>query len=119
MQAGPDDDAFAVFVFLDHMFLTIFTLELLANMFSNWWKGFFEDAWFRFDFVVVVLSLVQVVLDAFITSSVPGIKQLRVLRTFRIVKAFGRFKELKKIIHAVCASVGPVGHATIITGMET
>ena len=64
MQAGPDDDAFAVFVFLDHMFLTIFTLELLANMFSNWWKGFFEDAWFRFDFAVVVLSLVQVVLDA-------------------------------------------------------
>lgn len=119
MQPRPGDDAFYVINLLDHIYLTIFTCELLANMFCNWWKKFCDDAWLRFDFMVVMLSLVQIVLDAFITSNVPGIKQLRVLRTFRIIKAFGRFKELKKIIHAVCASVGPVGHATVITGNRT
>jgi len=35
-------------------------------------------------------------------------KQLRVLRTLRILRAFGRFPELRKITNAVVASIVPV-----------
>jgi len=116
LQPAKEDTASAVFMILDTVYLVLFTIELAMNMFCYWFKPFWQDGWFRFDFMVVFLSLVQVALESLVTSQMPGIKQLRVLRTFRIIKAFGRFKELKKIIRAICASVGPVGHATVITG---
>ncbi len=116
LQPVEGEAAFAYFAIIDTVYLIVFTLELAMNMFCYWWRPFWADGWLRFDLVVVILSLVQAALESLVTSQVPGIKQLRVLRTFRIIKAFGRFKELKKIIRAICASVGPVGHATVITG---
>ena len=107
-QIEADEGSRAAFVLscLDFVFLAIFIAELLVNLFCFWWWPFWQDGWLRFDFAVVALSICQLVLEYTVGSSVPGIKQLRVLRTFRIIKAFGRNKELKKIIHAVVASIG-------------
>ena len=107
-QIQADEGSRAAFVLscLDFVFLAIFIAELLVNLFSFWWWPFWQDGWLRFDFAVVALSICQLVLEYTVGSSVPGIKQLRVLRTFRIIKAFGRNKELRKIIQAVVASIG-------------
>jgi len=106
LQAEEGSHAAYVLGIIDLLFLAIFVAELLVNLFCFWWWPFWQDGWLRFDFAVVALSVCQLLLEYSVGSSVPGIKQLRVLRTFRIIKAFGRNKELRKIIQAVVASIG-------------
>jgi voltage-gated sodium channel len=79
------------------IFLTAaFTLELVLNIYGNWWNKFGYDYWNWFDAVVVAISLISLTM-----GGVEGIGALRLLRAFRVVRLFKRAASLRKILKAI------------------
>ncbi len=93
---------------IDTMFTAVFTLELLVNMYAHWFRPFWRDGWSIFDFLVIALSLV-----ALGPVNMP-ISVIRLMRTFRVVRLFGRMRALRQIILALTASLVPVTNAFFI-----
>ena len=87
------------------VFTIIFTVELMINLFANWFYEFFRNSWSCFDALVVVLSLITLG---------PLNLPINVLRALRVLRIFGRCKALKKILAALSASIIPMMNAFFI-----
>jgi hypothetical protein len=98
----------------DLAFVIIFTLELMVNIFANWFKNFVSDAWCWFDTIVVVISLVSK-----FASDNPGLNVLRTVRAFRVFRLFKKLKSLRMIIRAINASLPAVCNAFVLVVLMT
>lgn len=103
-----------VFMFLSHQGMSrelarvltisnmIFTAIFVAEMLLKWMAiglgPYFKDSWNRFDFFVVVVSVLGVILDFATTSNVTIFPLLRVLRVVRIIKLVPKLKGLKMML---------------------
>ncbi|KAK3286895.1 hypothetical protein CYMTET_5578 [Cymbomonas tetramitiformis] len=98
-----------VFYALENFFTALFTVELTFNMYAYWFRPFWASSWNVFDFVVVAISLLSLMLDG-----LPGISTLRLLRAFRVFRLFKRLKSLRKILVALEAAVPGCANAFLI-----
>ena len=106
--ANADGSPTNVKIFLDNLnfVLTIvFIVELLANLYAHWLIEFITNSWSVFDLIVVTLSLVTLG---------PLDLPISVLRALRVLRLFGRFQALKKILAALSASIIPMLNAFFI-----
>ena len=67
-----------------------------------------------FDLLVVSISLVSLIF-----GDMPGVKSLRILRAFRVMRLFGRLQSLRQIIAALTQSIIPVLNAFLIMMLIT
>jgi len=113
-QVVPDEGSEAEFVFyvFEIIFNFFFTVELIINMYGSWFLHFWESAWNWFDFVIVTISLMAMIL-----TDLPGISVLRLFRAFRVFRLFKRIKSLRVIIEGVGASLPGVGNAFVVLGI--
>jgi hypothetical protein len=87
MDQAPLD----VFNVVNYVFMGIFTLEAIVKLIGMK-KNYFKDAWNVFDFVVVIVTLVVLILKFIpglqldMSSQATIVRILRVLRVLRIVK---------------------------------
>lgn len=94
---------------IDIVLTAFFIVELAFNAFGHWFRSFVTDAWNVFDFLIVMLSLVSLLVDA-----IPGLNILRVLRAFRLLRLIKRFGSLRRIFDALVLSIVPVLNAFVI-----
>jgi hypothetical protein len=87
---------------LDIFFTFIFLLELLFNAYGHWFKRFISDGWNILDTMVVLASLIA--LGPF---QLP-VTILRLLRAGRVVRLFGKLRELKRMLTALSSAVIPM-----------
>ena len=74
-EGSPAAHAFAV---VEEAFTVLFLLELLFNLFANWFTAFWDDWWNYLDLAVVLVSLAAIFLE-----ELPGVSVLRLIRVFR------------------------------------
>eukprot|EP00961_Rhodomonas_salina_P080510 1083277-Rhodomonas_salina.1 len=112
----PEDGTHLAMIFEDVeiAFTAIFTLELIINLFVNWWKPFFNDSWNVFDLLVITASLL-----AFAFQNLPGFSLLRLIRVFRVLRVFKKLQSLRRIINALTASVMPMMNAFAVLFLVT
>ena len=74
---------------LNYIFTLIFTLEAIIRLLAIG-KAYFKDSWNTFDFVVVVLSLLSLIITFLSSIKLGGattiIRAFRIMRVFRLVK---------------------------------
>lgn len=99
-QVGKNTDDYGIFGQFEWFFTVIFALELLFNMYGNWFFQFYHSAWNWFDLTVVSVSLISLAVDA-----LPGISILRLLRAFRVFRLFKRLESLRRIVVALESSI--------------
>jgi len=88
----------------------VFTMELLLNMYSSWFKAFVTDAWNVFDFAVVAIGLLDTAKVA-----LPGpMKMLRMMRAFRVFRLFKKVKSLNKIVVSLVHAIPGMTNAFFI-----
>jgi voltage-gated sodium channel len=109
VRPQPGDFLFWLFDLINLVFTIIFAVELMFNVICFWFWPFFKDGWLIFDACIVVLSLAGLLFQ-----NAPSAKQLRVLKILRVLRAFGRLKDLRKIINGIMASIRPLAQALII-----
>ena len=90
------------------LFTFAFTVELLFNLFGNWFSRFVLNGWNWFDVVIVSTSL-----TAYAMPTIPD-WLVKLMRAFRVIRLFGRVKALKTMITAVTASIIPMMNAFVI-----
>jgi voltage-gated sodium channel len=95
-------------VFMNLIFNAVFAIELLINMLGNWMYAFFRSGWNWFDLFIVLMSMLD-----FGPFNNP-LWLVRLMRAFRVVRLFGRVRELTKMIAAITSSLFPMMNAFVI-----
>jgi len=108
-------DIFFTFVFLIEMIFKIIAFGFIFN------EGtYLKDNWNRIDFVIVIVSLIdlQNLISKYTgnisSSSLNFLKVLRLLRTLRPLRFISHNVQLKIIITALLDSIGPIANVLII-----
>eukprot|EP00746_Dinoflagellata_sp_MGD_P005509 gnl/MRDRNA2_/MRDRNA2_110661_c0_seq1.p1 gnl/MRDRNA2_/MRDRNA2_110661_c0~~gnl/MRDRNA2_/MRDRNA2_110661_c0_seq1.p1 ORF type:complete len:722 (+),score=138.59 gnl/MRDRNA2_/MRDRNA2_110661_c0_seq1:136-2301(+) len=104
-EGTPADD---FFTFFEWILNTLFLIELVVNVYANWFFPFWKDAWNIFDFLIVAISWMSMV------GNVPGISVLRLFRAFRVFRLFKRVPALRQIISGIIKSMPGVANAFLI-----
>jgi voltage-gated sodium channel len=84
---------------LDHLILSVFTLEIVLLIASRGWR-YFTDPWCIFDFLVVGISLVPV------TESLSVLRSLRVLRVLRLIN---KIESMKNVVAGLLSALPGLG----------
>lgn len=83
---------------LNYIFAAIFAIEAILKIIALQ-RAYFRDSWNKFDFVIVIATLIGLILDQTTNVAVGGkatiVRAFRVMRLFRIIK---RAKVLKIIV---------------------
>lgn len=98
-----------VFHYFDWFFNAAFLIELLWNMYGNFFLSFWKSGWNVFDFFIVGVSITSLVFP-----DLPGVGVLRLFRAFRVFRLFKRIKSLRLIIVGVIMSLEGVMNAFIV-----
>eukprot|EP00960_Hanusia_phi_P048655 759075-Hanusia_phi.AAC.3 len=101
----------------DTVFTALFTIELAINLFArskHCFRPFYQDGWNILDVIIVCVTLMTQ-----LSSGVPSLKPLRLIRVFRIAKIFRRLTSLNKIVNALASALVPVGNSFLILFLVT
>ena len=120
---GANPDLQKTFTALELLFTIVFCMELAVNMTAKWFWLFWEDNWNRFDFFVVITSLVATIADTVVDTESDGasdskavyaVRAVRLLRAFRVMRLFRQIESIHKIVNALGLSLVPLGNAFFI-----
>ena len=93
---------------LDNFFLAIYTFEFLVKMYVSP-TAYFTNAFCLFDFLILVLSWVDLITTQTMTDSasgnLAGLRVLRILRTLRALRAISFVPSLQVIVTALITTV--------------
>lgn len=103
-----------IFNALDIFFISFYIFEITINIYVHWFWEFWTNRWNIFDFIVVSVSIVEIIVQAVVGSGYAQINILRTMRVFRVLRLFNKFKEMQKIMVALLASLRPVFTALLI-----
>jgi len=113
----PGETAHNVFMVIDYGFNALFTLELMVNIYANFFFPFWQDLWNLFDFAIVVVSLIAAFGDGF---DVTALRLFRAFRrsivAFRLVRLL-KLKQVKMIVMGVLKSLPGVSNAFVLLGL--
>ncbi|CAF0755497.1 unnamed protein product [Brachionus calyciflorus] len=99
----------------DYIFLSIFIIEMILKLFGLGIKKYFTDPWCLLDFVIVIVSIISVALEANNSSTdISFLRALRTLRALRPLKAISRFSGIKTIINSLIYSIPSIINVLII-----
>jgi hypothetical protein len=79
-----------------------FTAELCINMYANWFREFVSSLWNWFDVIIVSLSLIG------LTPAGLSLRIVLLLRCCRVLRIFGKLREVAKIFSALSCAILPM-----------
>jgi hypothetical protein len=92
-------------------FNIIFIMELVINIYGLWWREFWASGWNKFDFLVVSVSIFDML--PFVPLPGPA-KLIKMLRAFRVFRLFNRIESMRKIIASIVKAIPGVANAFVI-----
>lgn len=91
-KGSKEEDLFNT---LEMIFNALFTVEVVVNLYGNWFGEFFygrDSGWNVFDLLIVIMSW-----------SLKGVSILRLFRAFRVIRLFKRVESLRIITESILA----------------
>eukprot|EP00286_Rhodomonas_abbreviata_P000788 CAMPEP_0181288586 /NCGR_PEP_ID=MMETSP1101-20121128/414_1 /TAXON_ID=46948 /ORGANISM="Rhodomonas abbreviata, Strain Caron Lab Isolate" /LENGTH=992 /DNA_ID=CAMNT_0023392723 /DNA_START=425 /DNA_END=3403 /DNA_ORIENTATION=+ len=117
LKTHDQDPCFAAVLFwVNVVFTTIFLLESIIKLVGLGFRWYFLDTWNLFDFVIVVLSIATIVLDALgkeydctiqdrQSLDIPALSVFRAFRIARVFRLVRRLKGLRQMIETLIISL--------------
>lgn len=104
LETAPDlvGEQMGLLLRLDTLFLTIFTLEILAKLFV-YRLQFFKSGWNIFDFIIVAISLLPFL------SGLSVLRSLRILRVLRLISVVPQFRVITQAFIDSLAGLVAIG----------
>merc|ERR1712054_177766 len=88
---------------LNYVFAAIFTFEFIIKVIAIGWTQYIRDGWNRFDFAIVVGTLLGIILEAWLKLQIGTVAL--VIRMVRMFRMFNSAKTLKMLFNTLIASV--------------
>lgn len=81
-----DSEAYQIVQLLDHLFFAIYTIEFLLKIIAYSIKGYFDDGWNNFDFILLMFQLLfdYILYNLLSKSFVDSMKANRILKLAKI-----------------------------------
>ena len=104
----------------NYIFTGIFIAECIIKLFAYGPVGYFHTGWNRFDFFVVVASILDIIIanidgiDAAFLKSFQIIRVLRVLRVTRVLRLVKSLKGLEKLIQTLSWSISALTNVILL-----
>lgn len=73
---------------MNMIFFYVFLLEMVIKMLGIGLKNYFADGFCVFDFIVIIFSLLEIIIDFINFSRIRGLSAIRVLKVFRLLRVF-------------------------------
>lgn len=91
--------------FINLAFTIFFVIEAAAKIGGFGMKLYLADPWNTFDFIVVLVSLINTIVDYTASMSVKGLSVLRAFRVVRLFRIAKQLKQLRTILEALLQSL--------------
>ena len=104
----------------NYVFTGIFIAECIIKLLAYGLVGYFHTGWNKFDFFVVVASILDIIIanidgiDAAFLKSFQIIRVLRVLRVTRVLRLVKSLKGLEKLIQTLSWSIGALQNVILL-----
>merc|ERR1719191_1395474 len=102
---------------MEYGFNTFFLVELIINIYANFWYPFWRSGWNIFDLLIVIIGWIAMLSG---DTNVAVLRMFRAVRrsivAFRVVKLL-RLKQLKIIVIGVMRSIAGVSYAFLLLGI--
>ncbi len=95
------DDAPVFLSYLDNLFTALFTVEMVIKIRFYGFEGYWKNSWNRFDFILVMIALLSLLVDLVDVGHNIPLNYILVLRVFRLFKSFRIFRFLPNIENLV------------------
>jgi hypothetical protein len=86
-------------------FTGVFLMEMLLKLWVGGWTKYVADPFDRFDGVVVVVSVTEVVMTEFLGMHAFAVQELRLLRLMRLLKLARSWRSLQVVLHSFQVSL--------------
>ena len=108
-----------VLIIMDTAFTSIFVLEAIMKIVSRgfYWapRAYLRDGWDRLDFLIVLISVINLVLSSvYGNSDLGALKTIRVLRALRPLRVAKRLDGVKRVIETILMSLPAIGNVMMI-----
>uniref|UniRef100_A0A915CTA5 Ion transport domain-containing protein n=1 Tax=Ditylenchus dipsaci TaxID=166011 RepID=A0A915CTA5_9BILA len=105
-----------------YVFTLIFTVEMSLKVIANGCflgeGAYFKDGWNILDGVLVIISLINVLMEFFVSGDSPKIfgviRVLRLLRALRPLRVINRAPGVKLVVMTLISSLKPIGNIVLI-----
>nr|CAD7394212.1 unnamed protein product [Timema cristinae] len=84
-----------ILYYMDKIFTVIFFLEMLIKWLALGFKKYFTNAWCWLDFVIVMLSLINLAATWAGAADIPAFRSMRTLRALRPLRAVSRWEGMR------------------------
>uniref|UniRef100_A0AAN0LJ60 Multifunctional fusion protein n=3 Tax=Arthropoda TaxID=6656 RepID=A0AAN0LJ60_9ACAR len=90
--------------YVDQFFTIIFFLEMLLKWVAYGFRSYFSNAWCWLDFVIVMVSCINLTVGMMGFNNIPAFKTMRTLRALRPLRALSRLEGMKVSVLNIGAS---------------
>lgn len=113
IQTDRDLSSNTVLVAIDQIVLCIFVVEVIIKLIAQWPQTYryFLDSWNIFDFTIVVIGLIDLIVD---TGGENVIVVTRLFRLLRILKVVKFVPQLRIIVTTMFASLPSIGYISVL-----
>jgi len=109
-----------ILALFNYTFTLVFTVEMLVKLVAFQTRRYFSDGWNRFDFFVVLVSYLGILMDVLDSTSPVNPSILRIMRVFRIVRILKLLKTaqgVRALLHCVFQSLGQITNMCVLLGL--
>ena len=100
---GMDADLLRVIDVANIVCTVLFILDVALRLYAQYPRAFFRDPFNAFDFAVVCMSIVEVIVSG--STAFTALRTLRLLRLFRLVSAWQSLRQLTTVLYGTLSRV--------------
>ncbi|XP_054160598.1 sodium channel protein para-like isoform X3 [Oppia nitens] len=109
------DEVFMEYLgYMDKFFTVIFLFEMLIKWLAFGFKKYFTNAWCWLDFVIVMVSVINLIATWFGAGRIQAFKTMRTLRALRPLRALSRFQGMRVVVNALIQAIPAIFNVLLV-----
>ncbi|XP_076621084.1 sodium voltage-gated channel paralytic isoform X29 [Colletes latitarsis] len=103
-----------ILYYMDRIFTVIFFLEMLIKWLALGFKKYFTNAWCWLDFIIVMLSLINMGAIMAGAADIPAFRSMRTLRALRPLRAVSRWEGMRVVVNALVQAIPSIFNVLLV-----
>ncbi|XP_071512580.1 sodium channel protein para isoform X17 [Panulirus ornatus] len=103
-----------VLYYMDRIFTVIFFIEMLIKWVALGFAKYFTNAWCWLDFLIVMVSLINLVATLAGAGKIQAFKTMRTLRALRPLRAMSRMQGMRVVVNALVGAIPSIVNVLLV-----
>ncbi|XP_072152220.1 sodium channel protein para isoform X7 [Bemisia tabaci] len=103
-----------ILYYMDRIFTVIFFLEMLIKWLALGFAKYFTNAWCWLDFIIVMLSLINLAAVWAGAADIPAFRSMRTLRALRPLRAVSRWEGMRVVVNALVQAIPSIFNVLLV-----